>query len=745
MDGLMNDEELIKKAKDLLETDKSAWSDTYRNAKEDLDFQSDDEFSQWDSADVRSRQASGRPAIQVDQLSQYVHQVVNDVKMNTPSINILPGDGGDIETADIIKGLVRNIEYESGADDAYDTGLTSAVKCSFGFLRIDHEYAGEIGLEQKLVIKRVHNPLSVYIDSSSTECDGRDAKHGFVIDIIKVSEFKELYPGRDPVSFGETKAKVTDDETVDIVEFFIKEEEEKEIGAGEDGSIAETEAGKEYKSRRKIKKTKILRYKLSGSEILEKTTFPGKYIPIVPVYGEEAWNGNERGYLSLIRKAKPAARMFNFMKSNEIEVLMKQPQAPIIAPAGAVENYAKDYKDPTNSVVLRYDTLDARGNPIPPPTRLQPPAIPAGFVNAGIEAAALIKATMGMYGASLGERTNETSGRAIMSRQREGDVATYHFGDNLIKSITQAGRIIVSALGEIYDTSRVLRIIGVEGEPKSVGINGKRVEGQERDYDLTQGSYDVKVTTGASFTTRRQEAAQFFTEIVTRQPELMQVAGDLLFKNMDFPGADALSARMKKLVPPNLLSDEDKKANEVDPEKQAMQAQMAQMQEQMALLQRQLEDKALTAENDRAKLMLEGKKVEIDAFKAESDVKLRTAELAMQANPAPQQAFSPKSTGGDGGAHDEEEMLSIEELQALLDRRVKQRADDAASEAQQQEDLMRQRMLQEQEEAAKEQQKVQQQAAFVSAIVDAVNGLTQAVTTPKHVVRDSAGKVVGVQ
>jgi len=600
--------DIIKRAQDNYQRDKSHWSDIYDRARDDLKFLSDDDNAQWNSKDYDARVKTGRPALTVDQLSQFVHQVANDIRMNTPTINIIPaGTEANIETANIFKGLIRNIEYISSADDAYDTASLNSIKCSIGFIRIDHDYVNDKSFEQELLIKREVNPLSILIDCDSTACDGRDMKHATILDSILVSEFKNQFKGKEPNSFGESDSKEKkDDEYVTIAEYFEFDETTKTIGINELGEVEDVIDGKVYKSTRTVKGKIVKRYKLSGSDVLEETTFPGKYIPIVPVYGEEAWIDGKRNIFSLIRKSKQAQQMYNLWKSLETELLQKQPNAPIMVAEGQIEDYAEDWKNPSKAMALRYKTTDAAGNPAPAPQRLAPPTIPTGVVGAARSSVDDIKATMGLYNASIGARSNETSGVAIQARNQEGDVATFHFNDNLIRSITQVGRILVCAAPEIYDTARIVRIIGEEDEPQEVGINGQVAEDQEEVYDLTKGIYDVRVVTGAPFTTRRQEAVAFFSDIVAKQPDLMQVMGDLLFKNMDFAGAPAMAERMKKVIGaanPQLL--EDDKQKEVDPEKQQMAVALEQGQQMIQGLQAQMQEMATDAQTEIDTLQME--------------------------------------------------------------------------------------------------------------------------------------------
>jgi hypothetical protein len=638
--------DIFKVAKEKYDSAESHWREIYNKAESDLDFLSDDEDAQWNKSDYASRKALGRPTITIDQLAQFTHQVVNSIRMNTPTINVIPaGKEGDEETAGIFKGLIKNIEYISAADDAYDQAALNAVRCSIGFIRIDHDYVDDESFEQELLIKRVINPLSVYLDPESVEPDGSDAKFGFITESISAAKFKKRYPGKNPISFEdankENRKDKSDDDNVLIVEYFYIDEEEKEIGLNEQGDKEDYTEGKEYKTRRKVKKKTVKRVRLSGEDVLEETTFPGKYIPLIPVYGEECWRNGERHLMSLIRRAKPAQMMLNLWKSIETEILINAPKAPVMVAEGSIEEYAADWKDPSKSMALRYKTTGVDGQPIPQPTRLAPPQIPTGIVNASQQSTDDIKSAIGMYNASLGQKSNETSGVAISQRKEEGSTATYHFGDNLTKSVAHVGRVLVCAIPQIYDSARVIRIIGEEDEIQAVGINGELVEKQERPFDLSQGIYDVKVVTGAPFTTRRQEAAQFFHDIVTRQPELMSVMGDLLFKNMDFTGAPAMAERMKKIIKaqnPDLIEDDEQ---EVDPEKMQMaqaleqsQMQLQEMQQQMQAMQAELQSKqqaeVMKAQEAVQKAQIEMEKLRLQEKEGVTEAEIKQAELRLK-------------------------------------------------------------------------------------------------------------------
>lgn len=645
---------------------KDYWSQIYSAAKDDLLFLSDEPGAQWDSRAYNARIKKNKPALQIDRLTQYVNQVSNDVRMNTPSINVIPHAGGaDIETAEIYQGLIRDIEQKSRADDAYDYAVNSSIKCSIGFIRVDHKIKDlkSFDEEQVLYIDRVVNPLSVYIDPNSVAPDGSDAMCAWVLDEISVSDFKKKYPKASPVSFeSETKGReAKDGEQIVICEYFKVKDVPITIAKLADGRIVEAQEGAPIEAVQFKESTKrvVYRYHMSGDEILEETTFPGEYIPIVPVYGEEAWRDGTRHIYSLIRKSKDPQKRYNYWASVEAEMLMKANKATVVAVGGTTENYANDYINPDDAIVLRYDLVDAKGNPAPPPQFNSGPGIPSGVVQAMMHAAEDIKATLGLYDAFVGQRSNETSGVAIRQRKMEGDRAVYHFGDNLVRSITQVGRILVSAIPAIYNQPRIVSIIGKEEDTDTVGINGAMVEGQERAYFLAEGQYNVIVTTGASYATQREEAAEFFQQVIQSQPALMQVAGDLMFKYMDFPGAQALAERIKKTIPPQLLEEEtqDPQVVALTQENEQLKQALAAMQAELQSKQGEMEIKVMAEQNDVqesqaknqieiAKLQLEQQKIKLEGELKLMDMELKAREIALKETQAALMAAQPYVANG---------------------------------------------------------------------------------------------------
>lgn len=556
---------------------KNYWAENYKQAKIDLKMASGDPAAHYgDGWDDHYRAPKG-PIVVDNELPQYIHQVTNDIRQNVPSIKVLPVSDGDIETGEIYSGLFRAIEDHSHADEVCDTAAEYAVTCSIGFMRLDHDYCDDDGDDQEIIFKTVPDPLSVWLDPASVEFDGRDANGAILLEPINKKDFERLYKGKSFVSFTDPKGEDNKPETINLAEIFVR--------------TASGDKGKKYTVRR---------YKVSGDAILAETVFPGKYVPIVPIYGQVRWIDGKRVLESLIRQARSPQRRLNHMLSKESQVLAQAPIAPILAVEGTLVNERRQWQIPGLENALEYRQKDLDGEQAPPPIRLQPPSASAGFLEAIASAKEAIKASMGIYNAGLGKREGDASGIALQQLDRSGDVATFHYPDNVRRSYGHMGEIAVEMMPVIYDMPRILQTLNDEQDVVMVGVNGAPMQdGQKQRYDLTKGKYRVRITTGASYTTRRQEESAFLQEAFKADPELMKIGGDILFKSMDTPGAQAMAARMKKILPPQLQDEAPQQDPQVAQMAQALQQgqqQMQQVMQELADCQQELKNKQMESQ-----------------------------------------------------------------------------------------------------------------------------------------------------
>lgn len=608
----MQDQQLLSLARDRFQQAVDATRELRDKALDDLRFVTGD---QWPDSIRRQRDQDGRPCLTINRLPAFVKQVVNDQRQNRPAIKISPvDDQGDPDTAEILAGLCRHIEANSGADVAYDTAFESAVRCGFGAFRILTDYTAPDSFDQEIIIRRIRNAFAVYFDPTAQQPDYSDAKWCFVVEDLTREAFKAAYPNSElagAASFdgiGNRAPGWITPAGVRVAEYFWLEEKPVTLClvATPGGMVtmpkAEVPEGLMVIRERQAVQPVVKWAKLNGVEVLESRDWPGKYIPIVPVLGDEAEVDGQVVLASLVRHSKDSQRMYNYWASAETEAIALAPKAPFLVAEGQIEGYEQEWKTANirNNPYLTYRPQSVGGQVMGAPQRqTAEPAIQA-ISHARLMSSDDIKATTGIYDASLGARSNEQSGRAILARQREGDVATFHFQDNLSRAIRHCGRILLDLIPKIYDTPRVLRIMGLDGEAETVQVNQPtKHNGAERIYDLTTGLYDVVVSTGPSYTTKREQSVASMLELAKAYPPLMQVAGDLVVKAMDWPGSEALAERLQAALPPELRPKDEKRQG---PDPQQLQAALAQMSQQHEQMTAVIHEQANELESKQAEL-----------------------------------------------------------------------------------------------------------------------------------------------
>jgi hypothetical protein len=637
--------------------------------------------SQWDDKIKNAREQDpegARPCLVVDKTGQYLRQVVNDEKQNRPSIKVRPvDDKGDPEVAKILQGIIRHIEDISGADLAYDTAYEQSVDGGYGYFRLLTEYCDAKSFDQDILIKRIRNRFQVVLDDARQEPDGSDSQWGFIIEKMPREEYEKQHPDNDPCNFEGASDVYSDwieEKYVLVAEYFHFETKEATLCLYRlpDGSLEPIIKGEplppgvQERDKVKERKTRLKKLKwdkISAKDVLESRELPGDLIPIIEVIGEEIDEEGKSHKNGLLKRAMEPQRMHNYAASSFVENVALAPKAPWVAAAGQVEGYEHDWRTANrrNLALLTYKPVVMEGDvPVPPPQRAQPPGIPIGWQQALQNTEHDISSSMGMYAETVLGTGDANSGKQEALQQKRGDTATFHFMDNLARSVRYAGKIALAWLPTYYDTARVARIMGEDGTPqmvrldpnqpeavKEVDFNGK----MEKVYNINVGKYDVTVQTGPGFMTKRQEAVEFLSQIATaaKDPATSQVITYLAVKNNDWEGADEATAMLKKLLPPGVAPAEDGE-EEVPmvptpqgpiplPQASEMIAGLMQQVEQMGeglkkagdldQIERQVKDEAVKV--DAGVASLDAKRAEIAAAERESSLRAQAEQLKLQA------------------------------------------------------------------------------------------------------------------
>jgi hypothetical protein len=593
---------------------------------------------QWDPVVLEQRR--GLPCLTINTIPQFTAQLVGDWRESRRGIKVVAANDEDKDIAKVREELFREIENQSRASRVYDSAFESLVQCGDGAFRVSIEYARTSVFDQNLYIRPIEDCLSVVWDRFSVDPTGRDAKRCFVNDRIPKNEYHRKY-GDIPADELEDQAKLvidletngwTDDTSYQVTEYWRLIERTRLMALFENGEIFIIDDSNiddlvaQYGMPVKTRSTQVSFAQMhlcTGFDIL---SGPFEYqlnrLPIIRMVGRVTNVGGRRVRAGVVRDIKDPARMKNFFRSVAAEQLGMAPKAKWMVTEAAVEGREADIRKAhvDRDPLLIFNDEAEFGRNV---QRVDPPGIEAALLNEAAVNTQDMKDVTGLHDASLGIRSNETSGRAIMARQREGDIANLSFHDNANHSVLEAADVVNQLIPAIYDGTRILRVIGEDDKEKFVRVNDPF---DPNSIDLSKGMFDVVPQTGASYSTKRIEAAQAMMEAIQVYPDLMSIAGDLVANAQDWPGAEKLAERLKKTIPPHLLG-EDEEGGGLGVTAQELQEMQQKLQE-LSIKNQELE---LAAKNKERENIIAAYNAETQRLRALSDHEVDNKQLQHQA------------------------------------------------------------------------------------------------------------------
>jgi hypothetical protein len=636
-------------------------------AYEDLRFRRGKLTDQWDALALEARK--GRPCHVVNKLPQFIRQVTGDMRQSRPGIRVVPVDSGaDVKTAEVRAGMIRYVENRSKAKHVYTTGADSQVTCGIGHWAVTTEYAHAGTFNQEIRIIGIEDGVSVIWDADAMLPTKSDANHCFVPNDITRAKFEKQWPdakadGFDTGIYGLGASGCFDtwhsDDFIRVVQYWKKKPIKRTLALMPDGSIEdlteqvkgfkpqEVQAGLDWMARQngaRIEQRdsyRICRYLITMSEVLEESDWPGMHIPVIPVIGEEVRIGRDVYRHGIVRYARDLQRMENYYASAETEVIALQPKAPWLGTKKQFQDHY-DLWETANTEAhpfLEYTPDPQAGGP---PQRVQPPVASQAIIEGKQRNSEDMKAVIGIYDASLGAKSNETSGIAIARRDAQGDTGTYVYHDNFALAIERTAEIVNELFPKIYDTMRTVQILGDDGKPDMVEINKPQMVNGVKQVlnDMTSGSYDVVMESGPNYATKREQSQDGMTEFIRAFPPAAPVMGDLYAKAMDWPNAEQIGERLEELLPPpikaKLQADRQKREQaagqppspEQQQEQQNQQAAQQQAQQAQDMQMAEAQAKVEEAQARAAKAKADAEKAAADAEKAKYEAATAKANWA---------------------------------------------------------------------------------------------------------------------
>lgn len=638
--------DILEEANERFELIQSVDKDNRDNYRADLQFVYAP-GAQWPE-DVRVQRNTWKElCLEFNQLKQFVAQVVNDQLQNRPGIRVHPaaGDASE-EVAEIEQGMIRAIEYDSKADDVYKNAFKLAVAGGRGWWRVVSEYEDNDGFNQKLCIKPIQDSNTVFADTDYQQPDGSDRNYVFVVCKYTKQEFLRKWPDREPISWDEFPPYWEDGkDTIIVADYYRRVCNKRSMVLMTDGKkgwedeLPPPESwppGVSIQMKRDVDDYSVEWYCIAGGQqVLEKYDWPGKYIPVVCTAGEDMILDGKRVYQGLTRHARDAQAMLNFGMTQQATQLALSPRSPWVMAEGQNEGYENMWRDANqkNWSALIYKPVTIDGQIAPPPQRTQPAMVSDGCDRWCQNMIAMIKSTIGMYEQSLGQRGNETSGKAITAREKQGDTATFNYVNNWHMAIGLTGQILVECMPTYYDTERIVATIGVDDAKKMVTINQTTPNPEAPDdplmaiknNDITKGKYAVTIEAGPSYATKKQETSDALQSLVQSFPDVMKVAGDLVVKSLDISDADVIAERLKATLPPQVLQAEQaKQEGRPAPDPQMM----AKMQEQEQHLQQAAQ--TMDEMHKRIQELESGAQQKMQAAQMDVQAKMEAAQIEYQ-------------------------------------------------------------------------------------------------------------------
>lgn len=590
---------------------------------------------QWPAEIVAQRDIQKRPCLTVNRIPAFTRQVCNEQRQQRPSLTVNPvGDGADVELAEVQQGLIRHVEINSHADVAYDTAFEQMLVGGFGYWRLRTAYVSDDGFAQDVFIEWIQNPFSVYLDPAAQKPDKSDARYGFITYDVPIGEYPTQYPnsalaarlrqaksGENLTTTGDVPPDWCDSKFVRVAEYFhVEEEDGGTIYLLESGEVVSELADGETPVQTRRLKNRVVKWNLiNGCESLEESDWVGETVPIYEVVGDDFIVDGKRYLAGMVRDAKDPQRMSNYWKTAATELQALAPRAPYIGTPHNFEQYQTMWQQANNSpsMYLTYDPDPANGGGPPQRQQFEPPI--QGMAQMLALAENDLKAVTGIFDAAMGAPGPEQSAKAVLARQAQTINGNANWADNLARTMRRCGRDLLKIFPKIYSDGAVRRIVKPDGTAEMVGIHASDagdpppvIPGARKVYNIGIGTYDVTVTVGPSFQSRRQEASASMLELVKVAPQIFPLIGDLMVANMDWPHAQEIAKRLKTLLPPQLQD-----GDPADP-----MVQLAQKNQQLQQLIAQHQQLAALAQQQAQTIQQET---------VQANAKIRIAEIQAQA------------------------------------------------------------------------------------------------------------------
>jgi hypothetical protein len=578
--------DIFEEARDRLQIAVEAETDNRNRAKYDLEFR--EGLNHWDKELVTS-ESMGSPELTINLTDALVHRVVNNMKQQRPRGKCHPvGDNANVETAEIINGIGRHVEYRSEASVAYDCAGDMAVTVGWGWVRLFSEYVAPDSFDQDIRIAPIRNIFTVYADPGAVMPTACDMDWCLITIKMKRTEYKRQYPRMNNTAWNDTgrdewRIDWEDKEEIRLAEYFrIREKTAKlyllknqqgqeftrfydELPSAESLAAAGLEhvMDGDKPMVRDSSRRQVEWFRLNGIRVVDRAILPGTWIPVVRCEGNAVNVDGKIMRRGMVRAMIDPQRMVDYGEVAKIRRLGLTPQAPWVGAEGQFDGHPewdKAANEPYTKLIYKPVTVqtDQGEQLLPPPQRQQPAQLEAGFAEFTNGMRSNLLAVANMQSDPGQDTQGEVvSGIAQRRRDKNTDQGHFQYYDNQTLMIAQVWRIMLEWVPHYMSERRMQRILGEDGVPKMVALNDPVEEQgiQRIKNDVTVGRYDVVMETGPGYETKREEGAETLLGMLQSQPiaeTLMKIAPDLIFRSIDHPYMQEIADRFSAMTPDGL-------------------------------------------------------------------------------------------------------------------------------------------------------------------------------------------------
>lgn len=599
-------------------------------------------FDQWTPKERNELRLRHKPVVQFNKLHDHVKKVIGEFRQNTPTATVLPVDP-DIpqETMDACSHILNGIFYKSRTNIVDQTACENALSFGYGAMFLTTDYESQNSFNQEIVPIGFQSPEVVFFDPDAKEVDKNDGDFCGWLDFMSAEQIEKQWGVGSPRSFSVPfqwnstyQFYLAGSRTIAIANYWEKQYYSKKIYLLESG---ETVDAKEYDALRKkhdalheddralleedigerfpeIENERVIDdayeikgYKLLGDKVLEETVWPSRYLPGVFVDGYSYYIDGKQYTQSFIHQAKDAQRFLNYCGVEVLQAIKNTRRETYLTTTEMTAGNEYVWRNPDmQQGALHYRPHVLATGQVLTPTPITSPPINPAFLEQYQRAEHDIGSILGRTESVTGAQGNEKSNLIMAARLTQGNLGSFIWFDNTQRAIESIARNALDLLPAVYDAERTVVAQGPNKEPVVMHLNQQMPDGSiMNDLTKLRDKAKVQVSLGASFEMQRQQHLNFLIELMSAAPQAAPLLADLVAENIQVENMPQIVKRLKNLVPPQILAEENGEPPPPPPEP-PLAEKLAQ--QQLLLNEKELKLKEQSQQLEAAKLMQQGQK-----------------------------------------------------------------------------------------------------------------------------------------